>query len=95
MMASLRRAIEVDPPALATSHHSLIPNPRPVLDSALAYLEELAGRIQDLHGGGARVAEIVARLFGGEPRSPAGVTWRQYSRGEFSAARWVRSFLKP
>jgi hypothetical protein len=40
------------------------------------------------------VTLIVNELFGGEPLNHAGVTWREYSRGEFSAARFVRSFLR-
>ena len=94
MMRSLRAAIALRPDALATSHRSLIPRPSAVLRFALDYLEEVAGRILELRRRGATVTLIVNELFGGEPLNQDGVTWRAYSRGEFSAARFVRSFLR-
>lgn len=93
MMASLRRVLALGPAALATSHRSLVLEPRPFLEDSLGYLEDLAGRIAGLHARGLPVSAMVRELFGGEPEARPGLTWRSFSGGEFSAARWVRAFL--
>lgn len=95
MMRSLRAARDLAPTALATSHRGEITEPAAALDQVLGHLEDLAGRIASLRGRGFPVAVIVRELFGGEPEMPGtGLTWRQASGGEFSAARWVRAFLQ-
>jgi glyoxylase-like metal-dependent hydrolase (beta-lactamase superfamily II) len=94
MMNSLRAALALAPTALATSHRSLIAAPAPVLAAVLGYLEDTAGRILEMRRRGLTGGAIVLELFGAEPLSPTGVTWREYSGGEFSAARFVRSFLR-
>lgn len=93
-MASIRHALALWPDALATSHRGLLADYRPYLESQLAYLEDLADRILGARDRGLSVGAIVAELFGGEePRPGGGGTWRDYSGGEFSTARWVRAFL--
>ena len=95
MMASLRHAVEMRPEALATSHRSLIRPAAPALRESLLYLEELAGGVRALRARGLTITAIVRELFGGEPVvAPGGLTWKQMSHGEFSAANWVRSFLR-
>ena len=93
-MASIRRTLALQPAALATSHRGLITDYRGYLEEQLDYLEETAGRILDARARGLGVAAIVREVFGGEEPAPSGGgTWRDYSGGEFSTARWVRSFL--
>jgi glyoxylase-like metal-dependent hydrolase (beta-lactamase superfamily II) len=95
MIASLREVLRLGPAALATSHRGLITDPEPVLREQLEYLEQLADRIQRLHGNGLGVDAIVRELFGGEPTPPGqNKTWRQLSSGEFSGRRWIRTFLQ-
>lgn len=96
MIDSLRRVLRLGPAALATSHRGLIAEPGSVLREQLDYLEQLAGRIAHLRGGGLSVEAIVRELFGGEPTPPgAGMTWQEFSGGEFSSRRWVKAFLQP
>ena len=96
MIASLRRAIDLHPAALATSHRGLIAEPEQVLREQLEYLEHLAGRITHLHRVGLSVHAIVRELFGGEPVPPgSNKTWKELSGGEFSGRRWVQAFLRP
>jgi glyoxylase-like metal-dependent hydrolase (beta-lactamase superfamily II) len=93
-MESLRRVLALRPERLATSHLGVIDDPPAVLVDELGYLEKLGERIRSRHGAGATVDAIVRELFGGEPlMSGRQVTWRQATRGEFSARRWVSSFL--
>lgn len=94
MMRSLRSVRALKPAALATSHRGLILEPEPALQEQIDYLEGLAAQITSLHGRGAPIAQIVREALGGEPLvSGQNVTWRQWTRGRFSAARWVRAFL--
>lgn len=94
-MASLRRVLELNPAALATSHRGLITEPAAVLREQLSYLEDLAANILDLRRRGHSVRAIVDAALGGEAElRPAGTTWLQASSGEFSGARWVRAFLR-
>ncbi|HYM67757.1 MAG TPA: MBL fold metallo-hydrolase [Patescibacteria group bacterium] len=96
MIASLRDVLRLGPTALATSHRGLIADPDAVLREQLDYLEQLAARIAQLRARGLDIDAIVRELFGGEPSPPgANSTWRELSGGEFSARRWVRSFLRP
>lgn len=93
-MASIRRTLALHPAALATSHRGLMTDYRPYLEEQLAYLEETAGRIRAARARGLSVGAIVREVFGGEEPAPSGAgTWRDYSGGEFSTARWVRTFL--
>ena len=95
-MASLRAVMAMAPVALATSHLGFVRDPVPFLRGDLDYIEDLASRITRLSARGRSVPAIVDELFGGEPVMPgAGLTWREATGGEFSSARWVRSFLRP
>jgi endoribonuclease LACTB2 len=96
MIDSLRRAVRMEPAALATSHRGLIAQPGPVLREQLDYLEHLASRIAQLRRLGFTIDAIVRELFGGEPKPPGfDVTWQQFSGGEFSSRRWIKAFLRP
>jgi ribonuclease/clavin/mitogillin len=95
MIDSLRRVLRLAPAALATSHRGLISEPGPVLREQVDYLEMLAGRIAHLRGLGLSIDAIVRELFGGEPKPPGtGITWQQFSGGEFSSRRWIKAFLR-
>ena len=95
MIGSLRRALQIAPSALATSHRGLIQGPEPALRAQLDYLEELAGSIGHLRASGMSIGAISKELFGGEPRVPGSETsWRELSGGEFSSGRWIRAFLR-
>ena len=75
MIASVRRVLELEPAALATSHLGLISDPAAQLRDQLDYLEELAGRIEVLHRSGMSVPRIVQELFGGESKVPGVDAW--------------------
>lgn len=95
MLGSLRAVHALGPASLATSHRGEINGPASLLEGMISYLEDLAAMITNLAGRGFPVAAIVREVFGGEPEMPGtGVTWRTASGGEFSAARWVRAFLR-
>ena len=96
MIESLRRALELAPSALATSHRGLISRPDAVLREQLDHLEGWAAEIRRLRVAGRSIDAIVREVFGGEAVVPGGkVTWREFSGGEFSTRRWVRAFLRP
>jgi glyoxylase-like metal-dependent hydrolase (beta-lactamase superfamily II) len=96
MIDSLRRVLQLGPAAMATSHRGLIADPAPALREQLDYLEWLAGQIVQLRERGFSAGAIVGELFGGEPSPPgSGMTWQQFSGGEFSGRRWVKAFLSP
>jgi glyoxylase-like metal-dependent hydrolase (beta-lactamase superfamily II) len=94
-MASMRAVIDLQPAALATSHRSLLRDWQPFLRAQLTYLEELAAAILHARSQGRTVTAIVDEVFGGEASCSVGPgTWREWTGGEFSTARWVSAFLK-
>ncbi len=94
-LESLRSVLKLRPAALATSHRGLLSDPEPFLSEQVAYLEDVAARILELRRRGWTVPAIVEAVLGGEAQVRAGgTTWREFSGGEFSGARWVRAFLR-
>ena len=94
MIGSIRLVLGLGPEALATSHRGLLREWRGYLEEQLDYLESSRERVRRLRREGRRVGEIVAEVYGGEAAGPDGRSWREFSGGEFSTARWVATLLR-
>ncbi len=68
ILASLRRALELDFDTLLCSHRGVVEEGRHRLRQKLEYLEELCERAAGLADGGLEVGEISRRLLGPEDR---------------------------
>ena len=88
LVASLRRAAALEPRLLLDAHRGPVRDAAAQLRAKADWNEEVIGRIEELDAQGAKPAEIVRRLFGGD--SLVGVV----SGGEYSRAGFVRAVLR-
>ena len=88
LVASLRRAAALEPRLLLDAHRGPVGDAAARLRAKADWNEEVIGRIEELAAEGAKPAEIVRRLFGGD--SLVGVV----SGGEYSRAGFVRAVLR-
>jgi glyoxylase-like metal-dependent hydrolase (beta-lactamase superfamily II) len=88
LVASLRRAAALEPRLLLDAHRGPVRDAAAQLQAKADWNAELIGRIERLDAEGAKPAEIVRRLFGGD--SLVGVV----SGGEYSRQGFVRAVLR-
>lgn len=88
MIASLKKIARLEVAILFPGSARIRENPRAEVESKIAYLEELGGRILDQHREGRTVRQIVKELLG-PPLLLEAITL-----GHFSRAALVRSYLK-
>ena len=88
LVASLRRAAALEPRLLLDAHRGPVPDAAARLRAKADWNEEIIARVERLASEGARPAEIVRRLFGGD--SLVGLV----SGGEYSRAGFVRAVLR-
>jgi endoribonuclease LACTB2 len=84
---SLRRAAALEPIRLFCSHLGLVEDGAGALRRKIAFLEELAMKVGDLHGKGTPAREIRKRLLGREP------PLAYLSSGEFSKLNLILSVI--
>jgi glyoxylase-like metal-dependent hydrolase (beta-lactamase superfamily II) len=89
IVSSLRRLQALDAAVLFPGSGTVYHRPGPVIARKIAYLEELGGRILELHRRGLSPRRIRSELFGGERAIAWLTTW------DFSTLNLVRSFLRP
>ena len=88
VIASLRRLLALGAAALFPGSGSVYHQPGAVLSQKIAYLEDLGGRIVELHQRGLSARRIRTVVFGRE-RPVAWITG-----GDFTSLNLVRSFLR-
>jgi glyoxylase-like metal-dependent hydrolase (beta-lactamase superfamily II) len=88
LVASLRRAAALEPRLLLDAHRGPVRDAAAQLRAKADWNEELIGQIERLDAEGAKPAEIVRRLFGGD--SLVGLV----SGGEYSRAGFVRAVIR-
>lgn len=88
LMASLARAIALEPQVLFCHHRGPVERATAALRRKLEGMRELAGRVERLHAEGRTADEIARVLPGGD------VLWRAWTAGHFSKVNFVRAVLR-
>jgi len=90
LMDSLRRVIDLKPKFAFCYHKGVLSDPENALKAKLAFMEGLREKILPLSEKGMDAATIARKVLGQDP-------WLMHaiSRGDFSCAHLVRSFLRP
>ncbi|MBI5486261.1 MAG: MBL fold metallo-hydrolase [Deltaproteobacteria bacterium] len=90
-IASLRRIADLEPRVMLTGHALLVESPAASLRRKADAIESAANRVLSLHASGARVGEIVRRVF---PHGRANDLFLEWiTSGEFSRSCFVRACL--
>ena len=88
LIRSLEKAVALEPARLFCAHRGEVAEPRQALRRKIDYLEELGGRIRELHRAGLNAEEIRKHLF------PAPTLMEIFTRGHFSRANFIHAFLR-
>ncbi len=88
LLASLRRAIALEPQTLFCQHRGRVENAGSALRQKLDSLVELGERIQGLHAQGLGEEQIARALPGSD------LVWRLWTGGHFSKRNFVHAFLR-
>jgi glyoxylase-like metal-dependent hydrolase (beta-lactamase superfamily II) len=90
LMDSLRRVIDLKPKFAFCYHKGVLSDPENAIKAKLAFMEGLREKILPLSEKGMDAATIARKVLGQDP-------WLMHtiSRGDFSGAHLVRSFLRP
>ena len=88
LLASLRRAIALEPQTLFCQHRGRVENAGSALRQKLDSLVELGERIQTLHTQGLGEEQIARALPGSD------LLWRMWTGGHFSKRNFVHAFLR-
>ncbi len=88
LMASLRRAIAVEPEVIFCQHRGRVERGATALQDKLDSICELQDRVERLHAAGASPGRI-ARALPGED-----LPWRLWTGGHFSKLNFVRAILR-
>jgi glyoxylase-like metal-dependent hydrolase (beta-lactamase superfamily II) len=88
LMASLRRAIALEPKVLFCQHRGRIERGTAALQEKLDAMSHLQGTIERLHAGGRSPAEIARAIPGSD------LVWRVWTGGHFSKLNFVRAILR-
>lgn len=88
IIGSLKKLAALDPRVLFPGSGIVRRNPRAELSSKVAYLEEMGGRVLELHGQGITYDRIRRELFGRE------MTIAYVTLGHFSGRNLVRSYIE-
>jgi hypothetical protein len=88
-MASLARAIALEPQVLFCQHRGRVKKGTAALRQKLDGMRELAERVTELHAQGRAPQEIARALPGGD------LLWRVWTAGHFSKLNFVRAVLRP
>ncbi len=89
LMASLGRAIALEPSVLFCHHRGRIEQATGALRRKLDGMRELAGRVEQLYAEGRTPQEIARALPGRD------LFWRVWTAGHFSKLNFVRAVLRP
>jgi glyoxylase-like metal-dependent hydrolase (beta-lactamase superfamily II) len=87
LMASLERAIALEPRIVFCNHRGPVEGGAEALRRKLEAVRELAGRVEELHRQGRNPEDIARALPGGD------LLWRLWTLGHFSKLNFVRSVL--
>jgi glyoxylase-like metal-dependent hydrolase (beta-lactamase superfamily II) len=88
IIGSLKKMAALEPKVLFPGSGMVRHNPRAEMSSKIDYLEEIGGRVRELHGQGINYGRIRRELFGRE------MSIRYYTLGHFSGHNLVRSFIE-
>lgn len=88
LMNSLRRAIALEPAVLFCNHRGPVVRGAGALRQKLAALEDMEGRVRELHGTGLSPNAIARALPGRD------LLWRAWTAGHFSKLNFVKAFLQ-